>query len=87
MQVIERCIREKTHFEARGEDGVVVYDVYEGVTGGWVAAIVLDRKSSDGFSIVDVIPGFATVDEARQHAISSLRKRRRFELADFVLAH
>lgn len=87
MRIIERCIREWSHFEARGEDGVVVYDVYEGVTGGWVAAIVLDRKSSDGLSIVDVTLGFATADDARQHAISSLRKRRRFELADFVLAH
>jgi hypothetical protein len=87
MQVTERCIREWTHFEARDQDHEVVYEVYEAVTGGWVAYINLFRKSSDGLTIYDVVRGFANADEARQHAISALRKTRRFELADFILAH
>jgi len=86
MRVIERCIHEWDHFEARAEDNHVVYDVYQDNSGGWVAAISLDRKASDGLTVWDVVRGFPTADDARQHAISALRQKRVYELADFVIA-
>ena len=84
-KVTERSIG-GDRYEARDETSEVVYDVYRGQSGGWVASINLFRKSSDGFTVFDIVPDFPTAVAARKHAIVSLRKTRRFELAEFVVA-